>query len=103
MGEERTPTTLRRWPLVAGAVLLVAVTALVIRQWPSSAPPTKATDVNKIVDTKVSTAIADLQALPPASVTVYNAIHPAMVIIQASGVTGATGVASTARKSLGSG
>jgi S1-C subfamily serine protease len=83
----------RRWWLGAGALAGVAAVLIAIQLWPSSGSAISAADVNSIVDQKVGTAITNLQALPPASVTVYNSIRPAMVLIQAEGVAGKNGAA----------
>jgi S1-C subfamily serine protease len=69
-------------------VVCLTVVAIALRPTPKKTPT--AADVNGIVDKKVAKAITDLQAQPPASVTVYDAIRGPLVVIQ-SEHKGATG------------
>lgn len=101
-GEPAPPTPPPRWRPrwwqagVALVLVCVAVAAVALR--PDSEPATSAADVNGIVDRKVSEAITDLQRQPPASVTVYDAIRPPLVVIQSERRGGPPG-----RPGLGSG
>jgi S1-C subfamily serine protease len=78
------PVRRRRPKWWFGAAGLVAVCALLLaanlRATPT--PKTTAADVNGIVDRKVADALKALQAQPPDSVTVYDAIRPPLVLIQ---------------------
>jgi S1-C subfamily serine protease len=76
------PTRARTWWLGAGAAVVVCLALLAVNLRADPAPKTSAADVNGIVDRKVSDAIKALQAQPPASVTVYDAIRPPLVVIQ---------------------
>ncbi len=87
-----------RWWLGGGAAVLVCVALMAMYLRASSRPATSTADVNSIVDKKVAKAITDLLALPPASVTVYDAIRPPLVVVQ-SQHDGGSGVES----GLGSG
>jgi S1-C subfamily serine protease len=58
------------------------VALVAVDQRATSRPATSTADVNGIVDKKVGAAIKALQAQPPASVTVYDAILPPLVVIQ---------------------
>ena len=93
-GRRRRP----RWwhGAVAVAVLTVLVGAVAL--WPRADPGPTADEVNGIVDRKVGAAVEALQAQPPASVAVYEAIRPPLVAvqIQRSGAPGS-------RPGLGSG
>jgi S1-C subfamily serine protease len=71
------------------ALVLIGAAVIVVDQWPTGGSGTSAAAVNSIVDQKVATAVTDLQALPPASVKVYDAIRPAVVVIQSEGKDGA--------------
>lgn len=86
---------LRWWPAgVAVALICAALVALNLRV--TSRPATSEADVNGIVEDRVGAAIEALQAQPPASVTVYQAIVPPLVVIetQRSGGGGRPGVGS---------
>ena len=86
---------LRWWPAgVAVALICAALVALNLRV--TSRPATSEADVNGIVEERVGAAIEALQAQPPASVTVYQAIVPPLVVIetQRSGGGGRPGVGS---------
>ncbi|MCU1345639.1 MAG: peptidase and chymotrypsin/Hap [Acidimicrobiia bacterium] len=88
--EVRPARSRRRGLAVGVAILLIAAVAIVAGRWSrGDRPTTSAADVSSIVDKKVTGAIADLRALPPASVTVFNAIRPAVVVIQSKGKAGA--------------
>jgi S1-C subfamily serine protease len=80
----------RRW-VGAGVVALIASAALVIGLRSSSRPSLSRSDVGGIVDTKVGKAITDLEAQPPAGVSVYNQIAPAVVVVESQGASGASG------------
>jgi S1-C subfamily serine protease len=72
---------LRWWP--AGvAVVLVCAALVALNLRVTSRPTTSEADVNGIVDEKVGAAIEALQAQPPPSVTVYEAIVPPLVVIE---------------------
>lgn len=88
---------LRWWP-AAVAVALVCAGLAFVNERATSRPATSAADVNGIVDKKVESAIEALQAQPPASVAVYQAIVPPLVVIESQGAGGAGG-----RSGLGSG
>lgn len=91
----------RRWPRwwPAGvAVALVCAALIVMNQRVSSRPATSEADVNGIVDEKLGAAIEALQAQPPASVTVYQAIVPPLVVVETQRPGGAGG-----RSGIGSG
>ena len=88
---------LRWWPAgVAVALICAALVALNLRV--TSRPATSEADVNGIVDQRVGAAIEALQAQPPASVTVYQAIVPPLVVIETqrsgAGAGGGPGVGS---------
>lgn len=85
---------LRWWP--AGVVVALVCAALVATNLrTASRPATSEADVNTIVDEKVGAALEALQAQPPASVTVYEAIVPPLVVIESrSGGGGRPGVGS---------
>jgi S1-C subfamily serine protease len=100
-GEEAVPVRNRRawasrwwahrgWAGV-GAVALIATAALVVGLRSSSRPSISRNDVGGIVDTKVGKAITDLEAQPPAGVSVYNQIAPAVVVVETQGAGGASG------------
>jgi S1-C subfamily serine protease len=82
-----------------GAVLLVCLALLVVDRRSTTRPATSEADVNGIVDKKVEDAITALQGMPPASVTVYEAIRPPLVLIRAERPGGRGGTTS----GLGSG
>lgn len=85
---------LRWWP--AGVALaLVCATLVVLNQRVTSRPATSEADVNGIVDERVGAAIEALQAQPPASVTVYQAIVPPLVVIESQRPGGAGGRSGT--------
>ena len=71
-----------RWWPAALAALLVVVALVAVDRRATSRPATSEADVNGIVDEKVGGALKELQAQPPASVTVYEAILPPFVVIQ---------------------
>lgn len=88
---------LRWWPAGVAAVLIcAALVALNLRV--TSRPATSEADVNGIVEERVGAAIEALQAQPPASVTVYQAIVPPLVVIETqrsgAGAGGGPGVGS---------
>lgn len=72
---------LRWWPAALVVVLLCGGLVAVDRR-ATDRPTTSPQDVNGIVDEKVGAAITDLRSRPPASVEVYNAIVPPLVIIE---------------------
>ena len=72
----------RRWWLAAGVVVLVGAVLLAVNLRPNAEPAPSAADVNGIIDRKVDEAIAALQGMPPASVAVYEAIRPPLVVIR---------------------
>jgi S1-C subfamily serine protease len=72
---------LRWWP-AAVAVALLGAGLVALNQRVTSRPATSAADVNGIVEKRVADAIEALQAQPPASVTVYQAIGPPLVVIE---------------------
>jgi S1-C subfamily serine protease len=89
---------LRWWP--AGVVAVLVCAALVaMNQRVTSRPATSEADVNGIVDEKVNAAIEALQAQPPASVAVYEAIVPPLVVIESQRPGGGGG----GRSGVGSG
>ncbi|MGI8807002.1 MAG: S1C family serine protease [Acidimicrobiales bacterium] len=61
--------------------MLIAVLAVLNLQ-PASEPETGEADVNSIVDKRLAEALTALQARPPASVRVYDAIRPPLVVIR---------------------
>ncbi len=87
-----------RWWLTAGAVVLVCALFAIVALRPESDPPPTADEVNGIVDEKVEAAITALEAQPPASVTVYEAIRLPLVAIRSEG-----GPDSRGRPGIGSG
>lgn len=94
----RSRRWLRWWPAaVAVALVCAALVALNLRV--TSRPTTSEADVNGIVDEKVGAAIEALQGQPPASVAVYQAIVPPLVVIESQRPGGAGG----ARSGTGSG
>lgn len=89
---------LRWWPAgVAVALVCAALVALNLRV--TSRPATSEADVNGIVDEKVGAAVEALQGRPPASVTVYEAIVPPLVVVETQRAGGAGG----GRSGVGSG
>ena len=72
----------RRWWIAAGAVVLVCAALLAVSVRPDAEPTPRADDVSGIVDRKVDEAIAALQGMPPASVAVYEAIRPPLVVVR---------------------
>lgn len=92
------PPRARRWPRwwPAGVAAVVVCAALiVINQRVSSRPATSEADVNGIVDEKIGAAVEALQSQPPASVTVYQAIVPPLVVVEAQRPGGAGGRSGT--------
>ena len=88
---------LRWWP--AGLAFVLVCAALVATNVrATSRPATSEADVNGIVDEKVAAAVEALQAQPPASVTVYEAIVPPLVVVESQRPGGAGG-----RPGIGSG
>ena len=86
-----------RWWMVAGAVALVCAAIVAVNLRPRPGPAASPADVNGIVDRKVGEAIEDLQARPPDSVTVYEAIRPPLVLIRSErrgGPGGGSGIGS---------
>jgi len=71
---------LRWWPAALAAVLVCAA-LITVDMRARSRPATTEADVNGIVDGKVEAAVTELQGRPPASVTVYNAIRPPLVVV----------------------
>jgi S1-C subfamily serine protease len=87
----------RSWPAgVAVAVICAALAALNLRV--TSPPAPSEADVNGIVEERIGAAIEALQAQPPASATVYQAIVPPLVVIETqrsgAGPGGGSGVGS---------
>ena len=78
---------LRWWP-VGLAFVLVCAALVATNVRATSRPATSEADVNGIVDEKVAAAVEALQAQPPASVTVYEAIVPPLVVIESQGPGG---------------
>src|SRR6516162_2012294 len=77
----------RRYWIAAGAavaLLLLAATSLVVSLRALSKPTLSQKAVNGIVNSKVDSAINNLQTQPPAGVAVYNRLAPTMVVIQAN-------------------
>ena len=72
---------LRWWPAALAAVLVCAALVFVDTR-ARSRPSTSQAEVNGIVDGKVEGAVRKLQAQPPASVTVYQAIAPPLVVVR---------------------
>jgi len=72
---------LRWWP-AALVLTLVCAGLVAINQRVTSRPATSEADVNGIVDQRVGAAIEALQAQPPDSVAVYQAIVPPLVVIE---------------------
>ena len=96
---ERPPGSKRRRVFgsprrVAALVAVIAVAAtiaafVVTNLRISGRPPLSTSDVNAIVNQKVSTAISQLEAQPPAAVTAYAAIRDGLVVVEASHQGGA--------------
>jgi S1-C subfamily serine protease len=93
----RTRRWLRWWPAVV-ALALIGAGLVAVNQRVSSRPATSEADVNGIVDQKLGSALEALQAQPPASVAVYEAIVPPLVVIETQRPGGAGG-----RSGVGSG
>ena len=73
----------RPWWLGACVVVLVCAALLAVNLLrPADEPAPSAADVNGMVDKKVDEAIAAMQGMPPASVAVYDAIRPPLVVIR---------------------
>jgi S1-C subfamily serine protease len=85
---------LKWWLVAAAAVVLVCGALVAIDVRATSRPATSKADVNGIVDKKVADAVKALQAEPPASVTVYDAIRPPLVVIRTAGPGPASGLGS---------
>jgi len=77
------PHRWRRWWWGAGVLVLACAAFVAVDHRATSRPATSTADVNAIVDRKVDAAVKALRALPPASVTVYDAIRPPLVVIRA--------------------
>ncbi len=88
-----------QWWLAAAVVVLVGAALVAVDRRATSRPATSKADVNAIVDGKVDAAVKALQSEPPASVTVYNAITPPLVVIRTDRQVGTAGD----RSGLGSG
>lgn len=71
-----------RWWLGGGAVVLVCAALVAVNLRPASRPAPSAAEVSGMVDVRVNEAIEALQEMPPASVTVYEAIRPPLVVIR---------------------
>lgn len=71
-----------RWWLGGGAVVLVCAALLGVTLRSASRPAPSAAEVNGMVDERVNEAIDALQEMPPASVAVYEAIRPPLVVIR---------------------
>lgn len=85
---------LRWWPAALATVLVCAALVFVDTR-ARSRPATSEAEVNGIVDGKVEGAVKELQAQPPASVAVYQAIAPPLVVIRTErGVATRPGVGS---------
>ena len=80
------------------ALALIGAGLVAVNQRVSSRPATSEADVNGIVDQKLGSALEALQAQPPASVAVYEAIVPPLVVIETQRPGGADG-----RSGVGSG
>ena len=87
-----------RWWVGAGAAILVCLALLAAALWADPEPGTSPAEVDGIVDRKVEEAITALQAQPPASVAVYEAIRLPLVAVHAQRQAGPG-----ARPGLGSG
>jgi S1-C subfamily serine protease len=97
--EQKPPGSKRRRALgsprpLAAVVAVIAVAAtisafVVTNLRISGRPPLSTSDVNAIVNQKVSTAISQLEAQPPAAVTAYAAIRDGLVVVEASHQGGA--------------
>ena len=92
------PRRWQRWWPAAVAVALVCAALVALNLRVTSRPATSEADVNGIVDEKVNAALEALQAQPPASVTVYEAIVPPLVVIESQRAGGPGG-----RPGIGSG
>ncbi len=79
----------RRLLGAAAVLVLLAAALFVVDRRATSRPATSRADVAGIVDKKVTDAITDLQALPPESVSVYNAIRPPLVVVHSDRQGGA--------------
>jgi S1-C subfamily serine protease len=92
---KRVPgSSLRVLGVLAVVVVSATVAALVVTNLRISGRPALSTnDVNAIVNEKVSTAVSQLEAQPPASVTAYTAIRGGLVVIEAehAGTSGTSG------------
>lgn len=84
----------RVWAGVAVAAVLLAVAL-----WPTPDPGLSPAEVNGMVDKRVEAAVTELQARPPASLVVYEALRPSLVAVHAEGRSGGPG----GRAGLGSG
>jgi S1-C subfamily serine protease len=85
-GPPTKPTPARRWVRWWPAAVVVALLCaglVAVDQRATSRPATSEADVNDIVDEKVGAAVTALQSQPPASVSVYEAIVPPLVVIEA--------------------
>jgi S1-C subfamily serine protease len=96
----RSGSILRRIALVG---MLAAVGAVIGgRMHLSGSSTTNARDENNTVDQKISQAISDLRAQPPAAERVYQAVRPGLVLIESKDPGGAGPVAANA-ENLGTG
>jgi S1-C subfamily serine protease len=73
----------KQWLLAAVALVLIGAALVAVDHRATSRPATSTADVNGIVDRKVDAAVKAIQSEPPASVTVYQAIIPPLVVIRA--------------------
>jgi S1-C subfamily serine protease len=93
---------------VAAVVAVIAVAAtiaafVVTNLRISGRPPLSTSDVNAIVNQKVSTAISQLEAQPPAAVTAYAAIRDGLVVVEASHQGGGGHQRGASNEDLGAG
>ena len=91
-------------PLVAVIAVAATIAAFVVTNLRiSGRPPLSTSDVNAIVNQKVSTAISQLEAQPPAAVTAYAAIRDGLVVVEASHQGGAGNQGGASSEDLGAG
>jgi S1-C subfamily serine protease len=83
----------RKYWVGAAALALLAATSLTVSVRALSKPTLSRSAVNGIIDSKVGSAVNNLQAQPPPGVAVYNKVAPTVVLIQAN-APGATSAGS---------
>jgi S1-C subfamily serine protease len=74
----------RRYWVGAAALVVLTAISLAVSVRALSKPTLSEGAVNRMIDSKIGSAVNNLQAQPPAGVVVYNQVAPTMVVIQAN-------------------